>query len=68
VTNCVVIRDEGAKERFGARACEVCFSLFIVQAVQDRPDGSGMASSFCGLSGFCSFCGCVGSESLVYLP
>jgi len=27
--------------------------------MQHRPDGSGMAAGgFCGLSGFCSFCGC----------
>jgi len=30
-----------------------------VAAIQNRPDGSGMASSLCGFSGLCSFCGCL---------
>jgi len=30
--------------------------LIEVQTLQNSPDGSGMA--FCGLSGFCSLCGC----------
>jgi len=37
---------------------ELLFS--VVLTVQHRLDSSGMAFfSFCGLSGFCSFCGCL---------
>jgi len=28
-----------------------------IQAIQNRPDGSGMASSFCGFCSLSSFCG-----------
>jgi len=38
-----------------------------VQTIQHRPDGSGMASSFCGFCCFCSFCGCVILDTY-YLP
>jgi len=42
------------------------FSLIIeVLTVQNRLDSSGMASSLCGLSSLCSFCGFLLIESLL---
>ena len=40
------------------RSLDMSGCCSVVQAVKDRPDSSGMAFSFCGLSRFCGLCGC----------